>query len=76
MKNAGNAMNTIPSTFNGHQIDRTVLGGMQPSPDSKLPVSVIMLNYGGSHLRVQTIENLLGCGFRSVGSIQIGRAHV
>ena len=59
-------MNTIPSTFNGHQIDRTVLGGMQPSPDSKLPVSVIMLNYGGSHLRVQTIENLLGCGFRSV----------
>lgn len=58
-------MNIIPSTFNEHQINRTVLGGTHRE-EVRIPVSVIMLNSGGTHLQVQSIENLLGCGFSSV----------
>lgn len=59
-------MNTIPSIFNEHQINRTVLGGSLKKMDYKMDVSVIMLNSSGSHLRIQTIENLISCGFRSI----------
>ncbi len=63
-------MNSIPLTFNEHQIDRTVLGG-EPSPLSwKLNVSVIMLNTNGGHLRLQALDNLVSCGFRSIISVE------
>ena len=55
------AMNSIPIIFNEHQINRTVLGGAQNSLDSKMPVSVILLNSGGNHSRIQNLENLENC---------------
>lgn len=58
-------MNTIPSIFNEHQINRTVLGGKEKMV-GKFNVSAIMLNTSGSHLRLQTLENLLSCGFDSI----------
>lgn len=66
-------MNTIPLTFNDHQIDRTVLGDEPSSLNCKLNVSVIMLNTSGSHLRFQTLDNLVSCGFRSIISVEPNR---
>lgn len=63
-------MNTIPSTFNEYQIDRTVLGGKQMNPSASLDLSVIMLNSNGSHLRSQIFENLLNNGVKSVVSVE------
>ncbi|MBQ5998503.1 MAG: hypothetical protein IJL70_03435 [Treponema sp.] len=63
-------MNTIPSTFNEYQIDRTVLGGKQQNPNAQLDLSVIMLNSNGSHLKGQYLENLLNCGVASVVSVE------
>ncbi|MDE5899564.1 MAG: hypothetical protein K2H09_09950, partial [Treponemataceae bacterium] len=63
-------MNSIPSTFSEHQINRTVLGGKMPNGSAKMNVSVILLNSSGNHLRVQALENLLSCGFRSVVSVE------
>ena len=63
-------MNTIPSTFNEYQIDRTVLGGKQLNPNASLDLSVIMLNSNGSHLRAQMFENLLNNGVKTVVSVE------
>lgn len=63
-------MNIIPSTFNEHQIGRTVLGGKLESKNSRLNVSVILLNENGSHLNFQVLENLSAAGFRSVVSVE------
>lgn len=63
-------MNTIPSTFNEYQIDRTILGGKQTNPNSQLDLSVIMLNSSGSHLKGQYLENLLNCGVSSIVSVE------
>ncbi len=63
-------MNTIPSTFNEYQINRTVLGGTQANPNAQLDISVIMLNSSGSHLRIQVLENLLNCGVKSIVSVE------
>lgn len=64
------AMNSIPIIFNEHQINRTVLGGAQNSLDSKMPVSVILLNSGGNHSRIQNLENLENCGFEKIISME------
>lgn len=63
-------MNTIPLTFNEHQIDRTVLGGQINSSKDALNICALVLNKNGSHLRIQMLENLLACGFRSVISVE------
>ena len=63
-------MNTIPLTFNEHQINRTVLGGKPESPHAKINVSVILLNTNGSHLNFQALDNLVSCGFRSIISVE------
>ncbi|MCR5724766.1 MAG: hypothetical protein K6G80_06765 [Treponema sp.] len=63
-------MNTIPLTFNQRQINRTVLGGKEAVPHTQLPVSVILLNQGGSHYRIQNLENLIKCGFESIISFE------
>ena len=63
-------MNTIPLTFNQRQINRTVLGGKESVPDARLAVSVILLNKGGSHYRIQNLENLVKCGFESIISFE------
>ena len=55
----GNAMNTIPLTFNEHQISRTVIGGRENNSENTLNISVILLNGSGSHFKVNIFENLL-----------------
>ena len=63
-------MSFIPSTFDEHQINMTVLGGkVNNSPDA-LNISVILLNSSASHLKFSVFENLLGCHFRSIISIE------
>lgn len=63
-------MNTIPLTFNAHQIDRTVLGGKLEDISPKLNVSVILLNSNGNHLKFQALDNLVSCGFKSIVSVE------
>ncbi len=63
-------MSIIPSTFNEHQIQQTVLGGTEPIPNIKLPVAVILLNTGtGGLYRTKLIERLIKNGFSSIVSI-------
>lgn len=63
-------MNTIPLIFNEHEINRTILGDSRKSINSVMSVSVILLNNGGSHLRIQNLENLSRCGFEKIISIE------
>lgn len=63
-------MNSIPTTFDEHQIARTIIGG-RPNPNSdSLNISVILLNSSGSHFKTNVYENLLECNFASVVSIE------
>lgn len=63
-------MNTIPITFDEHQINRTVIGGrINDSPDS-LNISVILLNSNGNHFKDSLYENLINCNFKSIISIE------
>lgn len=63
-------MNTIPLTFDEHQINRTVVGGRQNNEHKKMDISVILLNSNGSHFKLHVFENLLSCGFDSVISVE------
>ncbi|MCR4733446.1 MAG: hypothetical protein K5829_00355 [Treponema sp.] len=63
-------MNTIPLTFDEHQINRTVIGGRQNDSLDCLNISVILLNSSGSHFKLQLFENLLSCNFHSIISIE------
>ena len=58
-----NAMNTIPLTFDEHQIGRTVIGGRKNNNKNALDISIILLNSSGSHFKVSLFENLLKCNF-------------
>ena len=63
-------MSFIPSTFDEHQINMMVLGGRVNDSPEALNISVILLNSSASHLKLNVFENLLGCGFRSIISIE------
>jgi len=63
-------MNTIPLTFNEHQVNRTILGGKEPAPENATSVSVILLNKTGSQFKLQIFEELLKCNFYSIISIE------
>ena len=63
-------MNTIPLTFDEHQINRTVIGGRQNESAECLNISVILLNSSGSHFKLQLFENLLSCNFQTIVSIE------
>ena len=63
-------MNTIPLTFNEHEINRTVIGGYQNNSESTLNISVVLLNSSGSHFKVNVFDNLLKCNFRSIVSVE------
>lgn len=63
-------MNSIPTTFNEHQITRTVIGGQPNTNPEALNISVILLNSSGSHFKVHVFENLLQCNFQSIISIE------
>ncbi|MCQ2596834.1 MAG: hypothetical protein MJ181_03215 [Treponema sp.] len=63
-------MNTIPLTFNEHQINRTILGGKTAVPENAMNVSVILLNRTGSQFKVKIFEELIKCNFASIVSIE------
>lgn len=65
-------MNIIPSTFDEHQINRTVIGGRIENKNASLDISVILLNNNGSHFKDALFENLLECNFRSIVSVELG----
>ena len=70
MINAEVAMSSIPSTFDEHQINMTVLGGKVNNSPDVLNISVILLHSSASHLKLNVFENLMGCNFRSIISIE------
>ena len=63
-------MNTIPLTFDEHQINRTVIGGRTNEDSGALNISVILFISGGSHYKINSFENLLNCNFNSVICIE------
>ncbi|MCR5436842.1 MAG: hypothetical protein K6E97_07245 [Treponema sp.] len=63
-------MNTIPITFDEHQIKRAIIGGSSVKKDKLLNISVILLNSSGSHFKLNVFENLIGCNFDSIISIE------
>ena len=63
-------MNTIPLTFDEHQINRTILGGQKNNSSNALNISVVLLNTSGSHFKDQLFENLLSCGFEQIVSVE------
>ena len=63
-------MNTIPVTFNDHEIQRTVLGGNVAPAKIKLNLSVILLSRSGSTFRINNLDALRNIGFRQVVSIE------
>ena len=63
-------MNSIPITFDEHQINRTVIGGKSNDSPDPLNISVILLNSSGSHFKLNVYENLLSCNFQSIISIE------
>lgn len=63
-------MNTIPSGFDENQISRTVFGGIENYADDSLNISVILLNKNGNYFKQSNFENLLGCNFRSIISVE------
>lgn len=63
-------MSSIPLTFNEHQIDRTIIGGLDNYSENSLNISVVLLNNSGSHFKLNVFENLLSCNFQSVVSIE------
>lgn len=69
-ENVGNAMNSIPSTFNEYEINRTVLWGRGENTDFQLDITAILLNRSGSHLKTQIFDSLIQCGFRSIVSVE------
>ena len=63
-------MSSIPSTFDEHQINMTVIGGRENNSPDALNISVILLHSSASHLKLNVFENLEGCNFRSIISIE------
>ncbi len=63
-------MSSIPLTFDEHQINMTVIGGKVNNSPDVLNISVILLHSSASHLKLNVFENLMGCNFRSIISIE------
>lgn len=63
-------MNTIPLTFNEHQVDRTTIGGKENLPVNPMDVSVVLLNKMGSQFKLKIFEELIKCNFASIISIE------
>lgn len=63
-------MNGIPTTFNEHQINCTILGGREKKSENVLNISVIFLNSSGSHYKLHVFEKLLETNFKSIISVE------
>jgi len=59
-------MNTIPLIFNERQFKRTILGGSSCIPHVKVPVTILLLNRGGTHFRNQQLETLITSGYFNI----------
>lgn len=64
-------MNTIPTTFDEHQINLSELGGRVENQKAALNMSVILLNTNGSYFKDSLLETLLNCNFRSIIAVEI-----
>lgn len=64
------AMSTIPSIFNDHQIRRAMVGGKENLDENALNIAVILLNSSGSHFKTHIFENLLQCNFKQIVSVE------
>lgn len=63
-------MNYIPTTFDEHQIERTVIGGRKNNSENVMNLSVILLNSSGSHFKLHVFENLINCNFLEIVSVE------
>ncbi len=63
-------MNTIPSTFNEHQIEHTVLGGKIHSGTVRFNLSVILLSRSGTTFRTNNLDSLTAMGFKKIVSVE------
>ncbi len=63
-------MNTIPLTFNEHQINATILGGWQCPSFIPRKMGIILLNSSASVQRMQILESLIRQGFEYIVSIE------
>lgn len=63
-------MNHIPTTFDEHQVERTVIGGRKTGFENAMNLSVILLNSSGSQFKLQVFENLVNCNFLEIISIE------
>lgn len=63
-------MKAIPTTFDEHQITRTVVGGQVNTSEDALNISIVLLNSSGSHFKFHLFENLIQCNFQSIVSIE------
>ena len=63
-------MNGIPSIFNEHIINLSILGGRESVPNAMMDISVLLINKSWSPLRSKMIENLVKCGFSEIISIE------
>ncbi len=63
-------MNTIPSTFNEHQFEHTVLGGKLKPENVRFNLSVILLSRSGTTYRTNNLDILRSMGFRKIVSVE------
>ncbi|MBQ3670361.1 MAG: hypothetical protein II921_02645 [Treponema sp.] len=63
-------MNTIPLYFNERQVNTTILGGKEKSPNIKMNVAAVVLNASWSDYRANIIDSLVICGFREIISVE------
>lgn len=63
-------MNTIPSIFNEHQINMTILGGRRNAPPKPGAVDVVLLDRGTNPYRAPVLQSLLKCGFEHIISVE------
>ncbi|MCR5045899.1 MAG: hypothetical protein K6A42_04925 [Treponema sp.] len=63
-------MNTTHSIFNDKQLNCLILGGLHTPKNAAVKASVILLNSGNSHMRMQNLLNLEGMGFEKIISVE------
>lgn len=63
-------MNTIPLTFNEHQISVTIIGGKEKPAPNAMNITVVLLNKTGSQFKQKIFDELIGCNFSSIISME------
>ncbi|MCQ2982118.1 MAG: hypothetical protein MJ178_05135 [Treponemataceae bacterium] len=63
-------MNTIPTTFNDHHVEHTILGGKIAPQNTRFNLSVILLSRSGTTYRTNNLDTLRNLGFRRIVSVE------